>query len=178
MQCVFAMGRGIAAEKIEMMRTFGAEVILTPAVPFTDSQHYFHRAARVAYEGNLKNENSHFFTNQFENLASSRAHFEGTAPEIWEQSRHSVDGFVCASGTGGTISGCARFFKEKNPNVQIYCIDPPGSGLHGFLQGGLVQEGSSPSSAPGFTPHEGDRVVKYIERSPGESITEVSLAYV
>ena len=55
-----------------MMRTFGARVILTPGVPFTSPEHYFHRAAQVAYEGNLKDPGSHFFTNQFENLVRSR----------------------------------------------------------------------------------------------------------
>jgi cysteine synthase len=58
------MGKGIASEKIEMMRTFGAEVILTPPVPFTSPDHYFHRAATAAYEGNLKDPGSHFFTNR------------------------------------------------------------------------------------------------------------------
>ena len=112
-------GLGIAKEKIEMMRTFGAEVILTPGVPFTSPEHYFHRAAKVAYEGNQKEPGSHFFTNQFENPASSLAHFESTAPEIWRQSGERVDGFVCSSGTGGTIGGCSRYLKQVNPNCQV-----------------------------------------------------------
>jgi cysteine synthase len=61
-KCIFAMGKGIASEKIEMMRTFGAEIILTPPVPFTSPEHYFHRAATAAYEGNLKEPGSHFFS--------------------------------------------------------------------------------------------------------------------
>jgi cysteine synthase A len=86
-RCIFAMGRGIAKEKIEMMRTFGAEVILTPPVPFDSPEHYFHRAAAAAAAGNAREPASHFFTNQFENTASSLAHFESTGPEIWQQVR-------------------------------------------------------------------------------------------
>ena len=159
----FAMSGGIAKEKIEMMRTFGAQVILTPGVPFTSPEHYFHVAAKVAYEGNLQEPGSHFFTNQFENPASSLAHFESTAPEMWVQSGEKVDGFVCSSGTGGTIGGCARFLKLTNPSCQVYCIDPPGSGLHGLIEQGFeaaVMEGESPSSPDGRTAFAGDRVVR------------------
>lgn len=173
-KCIFAMSAGIASEKIDMMRTLGAEIILTPGVPFTSPKHYFHRAAAAAHEGNLKAPGSHFFTNQFENTSSSLAHYESTAPEIWQQAGGRVDGFVCSSGTGGTIGGCSRYLKEQNPACQVYCIDPPGSGLRGLIEQGsaAIREGSSPSSPVGVTPFEGDRVVKYIERSAGDSITE------
>jgi cysteine synthase A len=97
-KCKFAMSGGIAKEKIDMMRTLGAEVILTPGVPFTSPEHYFHRAAKEAYDGNLSDPGSHYFTNQFENPSSSLAHYESTAPEIWQQAGEKVDGFVCSSG--------------------------------------------------------------------------------
>ena len=139
-----------------------------------DAAHYFHRAATAAYEGNLKDPGSHFFTNQFENLSSAKAHFESTAPEMWEQSGKKLDGFVCSSGTGGTIGGCSRYLKQVNPSCAVYCIDPPGSGLHGLIEQGqaAIKPGSSPSSPAGRTAFDGDRMVRYIERSDGDSITE------
>lgn len=103
-KCKFAMSGGIAKEKIDMMRTLGAEVILTPGVPFTSPEHYFHRAAKEAYDGNLRAPGSHFFTNQFENPSSSLAHYESTAPEIWRQAGGRVDGFVCSSGIHDFLS--------------------------------------------------------------------------
>ena len=105
--------------------------------------------------------------------ASSQAHFESTAPEIWQQAGGKVDGFVCSSGTGGTIGGCARFLKQASSGAcKVYCIDPPGSGLHGLVNGAVPRNGESPSSPVGKTAFDGDRVVKYIERSAGDSITE------
>ena len=80
----------------------------------------FHRAAKAAHDGNLADPGSHFFTNQFENLSSSQAHYESTAPEMWAQSGEKIDGFVCSSGTGGTIGGCSRFLKERNPACKVY----------------------------------------------------------
>jgi cysteine synthase A len=93
---------------------------------------------------------------------------------MWEQTGKKLDGFVCSSGTGGTIGGCSRYLKQVNPSCKVYCIDPPGSGLHGLIERGqaAITPGSSPSSPADRTPFDGDRVVRYIERSKGDSITE------
>eukprot|EP01047_Picozoa_sp_COSAG01_P088112 COSAG01_NODE_20578_length_947_cov_1.090802_2_plen_166_part_01 len=81
-----------------------------------------------------------------------------------------VDGFICSSGTGGTIGGVARYLKQASSGAtQVYCIDPPGSGLHGLVTRGraaAVREGESPSSPPGATPYEGDRVVRVVHATP------------
>ena len=172
----FAMPASIAQEKIDMMKTFGAEVILTPGVPFTDPRHYFHVAATRGREA------GHFFTNQFENTSNAMAHIKGTGPEILAQVQAAggrVDGFVCAAGTGGTIGGIGSFLKSKLGSAGVCCmvIDPHGSGLFDYVRSlpgpaaGFV-EGKSPSSPAGQTRYDGDRTVKYIERSPGSSITE------
>ncbi|XP_057461507.1 cysteine synthase 2 isoform X1 [Actinidia eriantha] len=79
-----------------------------------------------------------FFADQFENLANFRAHYEGTGPEIWEQTDGNVDAFVAAAGTGGTVAGISRLLKEKNSNVKCFLIDPPGSGLFNKVTRGVM----------------------------------------
>ncbi|KAE9606394.1 hypothetical protein Lal_00013615 [Lupinus albus] len=79
-----------------------------------------------------------FFADQFENLANFRAHYEGTGPEIWEQTSGKLDAFVAAAGTGGTVAGVSRFLQEKNPNVKCYLLDPPGSGLFNKVTRGVM----------------------------------------
>ncbi|KAI4307876.1 hypothetical protein L6164_031006 [Bauhinia variegata] len=79
-----------------------------------------------------------FFADQFENLANFRAHYEGTGPEIWEQTNGDLDAFVAAAGTGGTIAGVSRFLQEKNPNIKCFLIDPPGSGLFNKVTRGVM----------------------------------------
>ncbi|KAL4618624.1 hypothetical protein ACB092_06G024100 [Castanea dentata] len=79
-----------------------------------------------------------FFADQFENLANFRAHYEGTGPEIWDQTGGSLDAFVAAAGTGGTVAGVSRFLQEKNPNIKCFLIDPPGSGLFNKVTRGVM----------------------------------------
>jgi cysteine synthase A len=70
------------------------------------------------------------FADQFETLANTRAHYHGTAAELWQQAGGAVDAFVAGSGTGGTLAGVSRYLKERDPSVRIYLVDPPGSSLH------------------------------------------------
>lgn len=79
-----------------------------------------------------------FFADQFENLANFRAHYEGTGPEIWNQTGGSLDAFVAAAGTGGTLAGVSRFLKEKNPDIKCFLVDPPGSGLFNKVTRGVM----------------------------------------
>ncbi|XP_050219858.1 cysteine synthase 2 isoform X2 [Mercurialis annua] len=85
-----------------------------------------------------KHSSGGFFADQFENLANSRAHYEGTGREIWEQTKGSLDAFVAAAGTGGTVAGVSRFLKEKNSNIKCFLIDPPGSGLFNKITRGVM----------------------------------------
>ncbi|OMO83730.1 Tryptophan synthase beta subunit-like PLP-dependent enzymes superfamily [Corchorus capsularis] len=82
--------------------------------------------------------NGGFFADQFENLANFRAHYEGTGPEIWEQTSGCLDAFVAAAGTGGTVAGVSKFLQEKNPNIKCFLIDPPGSGLFNKVTRGVM----------------------------------------
>ncbi|XP_059662397.1 cysteine synthase 2 [Cornus florida] len=79
-----------------------------------------------------------FFADQFENLANFRSHYEGTGPEIWDQTGGNLHAFIAAAGTGGTLAGASRFLKEKNPNIKCFLIDPPGSGLFNKVMRGVM----------------------------------------
>ncbi|OWZ19486.1 Cysteine synthase [Phytophthora megakarya] len=109
-----------AKEKVQMMKTMGAQVHVLPTTSMSDKEnHFFHVAQRLA-----ETTPNAYCPNQFDNVANMKAHYEGTAPEIWQQVNGEIDGFVTSAGTSGTIAGMSRFFKEQNPNVQVWLIDP------------------------------------------------------
>ena len=94
----------------------------------------------------LKNTNNHgvVWANQFDNTANAKGHYKTTGPEIWSQTEGKIDGFVCSSGTGGTIAGVSSFLKEKNKNIKVYLSDPKGSCLYNYIENGeLKSEGGS-----------------------------------
>lgn len=133
-----------SAGKIDTLNAHGAEVQLVPAVPYKDPAHFVHTSKRIADEMNASKPNSAYWANQFENLANRKFHAQTTGLEIWEQTDGEVDGFVCAVGTGGTLSGVGRALKARNPDVVIALADPGGSALHHYYaHGELKIEGSS-----------------------------------
>src|SRR6185369_7125312 len=122
-QCIFTMPDKMSQEKIDALRALGAEVIVTPTqVEHNDPRSYHSVALRLSRE--IPNS---IFPNQYENPANAQAHYETTGPEIWEQTEGKVTHVVIGVGTGGTITGVARFLKEKNPNIRIIGADPLGS---------------------------------------------------
>ena len=136
---VIVMPSNQSQEKIDLLRTLGAEVELTNPAPFTSPENYYHvarnRAEAIA---------NAFWANQFENTANSEAHYQTTAPEIWRQTGGELDGVVMSSGTGGTIGGVTAYLKEQNPQISTYLIDPTGSGLYSYMTTGEFKaEGSS-----------------------------------
>lgn len=159
---VHTVPEATAPEKVRAMRLYDTEVVLCPSVPFTDERHYFHVAAAMGQRP------GHFFTNQFENLANSQAHYESTAPEIWQATGGRLDAFICSCGTGGTIGGVAAKLKELKPSLQCWIVDPPSSALLPLVRHGAtyVTEGTSPSS--GHTRYQGDVRVRYVARSAGD----------
>lgn len=120
-------------EKKDMLRLFGAELVQVPAVPFANPNNYVHVATRLAKKLGA------FYANQWDNLANRKAHIEGTAQEIWEQTDGKVDAFVAAIGTGGTLSGTGIGLKEKNENIQIVLADPHGAKMHAFFTRGELE---------------------------------------
>ncbi|NJN84999.1 MAG: cysteine synthase A [Leptolyngbyaceae cyanobacterium SL_7_1] len=138
-KCLIIIPDTQSQEKIDLLRTLGAEVRTVPAVPYRDPNNYVKLSGRIAAEM----ENA-IWANQFDNLANRRAHYETTAPEIWQQTDGKIDAWVAATGTGGTYAGAALYFKEKNPAVKCVLADPMGSGLYSYSKTGAISiEGSS-----------------------------------
>lgn len=138
-KCVIIIPDTQSQEKIDLLRTLGAEVRPVPAVPYRDPNNYVKLSGRVADEM----ENA-IWANQFDNLANRQAHYETTGPEIWAQTEGKIDAWVAATGTGGTYAGVSMFLKDQNPNVQCVLADPAGSGLYSYFKTGEIKlEGSS-----------------------------------
>jgi cysteine synthase A len=138
-KCLIIIPETQSAEKIEALRTLGAEVRTVPAVPYKDPNNYVKLSGRVAAE--LANA---VWANQFENLANRLAHYETTAPEIWAQTDGKIDAWVSSTGTGGTLAGVSLFLKQKNPAIKTILADPMGSGLYSYVKTGEIKlEGSS-----------------------------------
>ena len=108
-------------EKTDLIRSFGAEVIVTPETMHDDPKGFYMVARRLAKE------NGWFDLNQYNSPENIEAHYLTTGPEIWEDTDGRITHFVCGIGTGGTFSGAARFLKEKNPNIRGVAVDPEGS---------------------------------------------------
>jgi len=120
---IFTIPDKMSREKINILKAFGAEVIVCPTdVPPDSPESFYEVAKRVARE--LPNA---CLVNQYQNQDNVRAHYRMTGPEIWEQTRGEIDYFVAGAGTGGTISGVGKFLKEKDPGIRIIGVDPVGS---------------------------------------------------
>lgn len=127
--CVFTMPDKMSIEKIRLLRAFGAEVIVTPtAVPHESPESYTEVAKRIVRE----TPNS-ILANQYYNPKNPEAHYLTTGPEVWEQTGGQLTHFVCAIGTGGTITGTGRYLKEKDPSIKVVGIDPKGSVLREYF---------------------------------------------
>lgn len=132
-------------EKVDILKTLGAEVRVVPTVPYKDEMNYQKQAGRFA--DTLDNA---IWANQFDNTANRLAHYESTGPEIWTQTEGKVDAFTCAVGTGGTLAGTARYLKEQNPEVQIVLTDPHGSALYNWVTTGTAEMTPGPSITEGI----------------------------
>jgi cysteine synthase A len=138
-KCLIVIPDTQSQEKMDALRTLGAEVRPVPVVPYKDPNNYVKLSGRLAAEM----ENA-IWANQFDNLANRIAHYETTGPEIWEQTDGKIDAWVTATGTGGTYAGVALYLKEKNPHIKTVLADPMGSGLYSYAKTGEIRlEGSS-----------------------------------
>ena len=141
---IIVMNDNQTQEKKDMLRNIGSDLRLVPPKPYKDDGNYVKVAGRLADELRPSNNNGVVWANQFDNVANSKGHYETTGPEIWEQTDGKVDGFVCSSGTGGTIAGVSNALKEKNKDIKIYLSDPKGSALYNYIVNGeLKSEGGS-----------------------------------
>jgi cystathionine beta-synthase len=164
-RCVFVMPDKMSAEKINLLRAYGAEVVVCPTnVSADDPRSYYRVSDRLARE--LPNA---FKPDQYANDANPQTHYETTGPELWRQLGGRIDAFVTGVGTGGTVSGIGRYLKEQDPNVSIVGADPEGSiyttpadQIHPYLTEGIGED---------FWPHtfERDIVDRWIKVSDHDS---------
>jgi cystathionine beta-synthase len=142
---IFVMADKQSPEKIALLRAYGAEVVVCPtAVPRDSPESYYSVAERLSHEIP-----GAFQPNQYFNQANPKAHYETTGPEIWEQTDGSIDVFVAGLGTGGTMTGTARYLKEKKPSVMTVGADPEGSLYSGDTVRPYKVEGIGEDFIPG-----------------------------
>lgn len=135
-KCIFTSTDKQSKEKFDALRAFGAEVIVCPTnVDPEDSRSYYSVSSRLERE--VPNS---WKPNQYDNLSNSQAHYESTGPEIWEQTEGKITHLVAGVGTGGTISGIARYLKEKNPAIQVLGIDTYGSVFKKYKETGIMDK--------------------------------------
>jgi len=152
-------------EKINLMKAYGAEVIITPTdVPYDSEKSYYSVAKKIAKEKGA------FYPDQYNNPDNIKCHYLTTGPEIWEQMDGKIDFLVAGIGTGGTISGIGKYFKEKNKEIKIIGVDPEGSVFYNYFKDGKI-----------VTPHvykvEGigeDYLVKAVDFSVIDDIIQVN----
>ncbi len=135
-KCVFVMPDKMSDEKIRVLRAYGARVVVTPTnVEPEDPRSYYSVAKQIVDE----TPNS-ILANQYHNPINPQTHYDTTGPEIWRQTAGKIDVFVTGMGTGGTITGVARYLKQMNPKIQIVGVDPVGSILHDYFYTGKMTE--------------------------------------
>jgi cystathionine beta-synthase len=135
-KCIFTTTDKQSKEKVDALRAFGAEVIVCPTdVDPEDPRSYYSVSSRLVNE--IPNS---WKPNQYDNLSNAQAHYEQTGPEIWDQTDGKVTHLIAGVGTGGTISGTARYLKEKNPSIQIYGIDTYGSVFKKYKETGIMDK--------------------------------------
>jgi cysteine synthase A len=137
-------------EKKDAIRLLGAELVEVDAVPYSNPDNYVRYSGRLAEELAKTEPNGAIWANQFDNVANREAHYRTTGPEIFEQTGGKVDGFICAVGSGGTLSGVAAALRERKPSVKIGLADPYGAALYAWYKDGeLKSEGTSISEGIG-----------------------------
>ena len=157
-RCIFTTTDKQSKEKVDMLKALGAEVIVCPTnVEPTDPRSYYAVAKRLSEE--IPNA---FWCNQYDNLSNRQAHYESTGPEIWKQTDGKITHLVVGVGTGGTVSGVARYLKEQNPNIQIWGADTYGSVFKKYHETGV------------FDPKE---IYPYITEGIGEDILPANVDF-
>jgi cysteine synthase A len=133
-RCIIVIPETQSPEKLDLLRALGAEVRPVPAMPYKDPNNFQKIAGRLASEMD-----NTIWANQFDNLANREIHLQTTGPEIWRDTEGTIDAFVSASGTGGTIAGTSTFLKSKNPKVLTVLADPTGTATWHYVKHGEVK---------------------------------------
>ncbi|MDH3689560.1 MAG: cysteine synthase A [Gammaproteobacteria bacterium] len=149
-------------EKKDMLRLCGAELIEVAAAPYKDPNNYVHVSERLATDMAKTEPNGALWANQWDNVANRDGHIESTGPEIWTQTDGTIDGFICAIGTGGTLAGVSTYLKSQSKNIVTAAADPMGAAMYQYFKSGeLKSEGSSITEGIGQ-----GRVTKNLEHAP------------
>jgi cysteine synthase len=149
---IVVMPKGMAPEKHKVLKLYGAEIVETDAVPYTDERHFFKVGKKIG-----QSSPDYWWANQFDNPDNYLSHYETTAPEVYHQMDGRIDAVSVASGSGGTAAGVSRFMKEKNPNIKIVIPDPSGSGISNYFNKGTFESDGS------YTMTEGVGITRLVE---------------
>jgi cysteine synthase A len=137
-------------EKKDTLRLCGAELIEVPAVPYANPNNYQHIGRRLADELRKNEPKGVIFADQWNNPDNRKAHFVSTGPEIWEQTKGKIDGFICAIGTGGTIAGVSTYLREKKKDIVIGVADPKGAAMYNLFAHGEAKASAGSSITEGI----------------------------
>lgn len=141
---IIVMPETQSQEKKDALNLIGCELKLVPALPYSNPGNYIRQSETLANKLNKSERNGVLWANQFDNISNMNGHFDTTGPEIWVQLDGKVDGFTCAVGTGGTLTGVSKYLKEKKEDVKIFLSDPYGSALYNYYKKDeLKAEGNS-----------------------------------
>ena len=147
---VIVMPETQSEEKKDVLRVCGADLRLVPAAPYKNPNNYVRYSEILAKELVETHDGGVLWANQFDNTANLHGHYRSTGPEIWEQTGHKIDGFICAVGSGGTIAGVGKFLKEQRQSIKVGLADPEGSALFSYYRDGKLKSvGSSISEGIG-----------------------------
>ena len=147
---VIVMPETQSQEKKDALRVCGADLRLVPAAPYKNPNNYVRYSQVLAKELAKTHDGGVLWANQFDNIANLYGHYHSTGPEIWAQTGHNVDGFICAVGSGGTIAGVGKFLKEQKQSITVGLADPEGSSLFSYYRNGeLKSHGNSISEGIG-----------------------------
>ena len=128
---IVVMPKGMAVEKHNILKLYGAEIVETDAVPYSDERHFFKVGKKIG-----QSRPDYWWANQFDNPDNYLSHYQSTAPEMYEQMGGKIDAVVIAAGSGGQAAGISKYMKEKDPKIQFIMPDPMGSGIVNFFNKG------------------------------------------
>ena len=149
---IVVMPEGMAIEKHKVLKLYGAEVVETAAVAFSDERHFFKVGKKIG-----QSSPDYWWANQFDNPDNYLSHYHSTAPEMYEQMDGKIDAVVVAAGSGGTAAGVSKYMKEKNHNIKIIMPDPMGSGICNFFSHGNFDSDGS------YTMTEGVGITRMVD---------------
>ena len=178
--CILAVSSKSSPDKIDMLRSMGAKVYVCPAHVSADDPRSYYQVAKRLHEETKGS----IYINQYFNALNMEAHYKSTGPEIWEQTNGQITHLVACSGTGGTISGTARFLKEQNPEVKVIGVDAFGSVLKKYHETGELDtdeiypyriEGLGKNLIPGATDFDSiDAFVKVTDEESAHTARKIS----